>query len=203
MPKLKPETSAVRRFHILEAAMICFSQKGYHQTTMDDIVQQAGLSKGGLYVHFNSKKELFLSLFDGFVDEFGLFTVADTPDLTAYERLVNLLAEMVATATSDNFRETSALMTDIWAQNSRDQEINLMAKKLYEKVRFPLAQLIEDGIAEGTFKTIDATSMANIIVAVFEGLLIQAMVDETAVDWSAASRTLTVMIDGLLNEGGG
>lgn len=183
--------------------MLCFSQKGYHQTTMDDIVQQAGLSKGGLYVHFNSKKELFLALFDGFLDEFGLFSVPDTPGSTAHERLVNILANMVATATSDNFLETSALMTDIWAQNSRDQDINLMAKKLYAKVRLPIAQLIDDGITEGTFKPIDATAMANILVAMFEGLLIQAMVDETAVDWSAASRTLTVMVDGLLCEGEG
>ena len=60
-PKLKPETLEERRAQILQAASTCFSRKGYHQTTMDDIVEEAGLSKGGVYWHFSSKKELFLA----------------------------------------------------------------------------------------------------------------------------------------------
>lgn len=198
MPKLKPETSAARKFHILKAAMVCFSKQGYHQTSMDNIVQQAGLSKGGLYVHFKSKKELFLALLDGYLEEFGLFSVPSSPGSTAHGKLINLLADMVETATTDNFRETSALMTDIWAQNSRDQDINLVAKELYARARLPVTKLIEEGIDEGIFKPIGAGALSNIIIAVFEGLLIQAMIDETAVDWDAAFKTLITMIDGIL-----
>ncbi|MCP4427727.1 MAG: helix-turn-helix transcriptional regulator, partial [Chloroflexi bacterium] len=36
MPKLKPETLAARKIHILTAALTCFAHKGYYQTTMDD-----------------------------------------------------------------------------------------------------------------------------------------------------------------------
>jgi AcrR family transcriptional regulator len=198
MPKLKPETLVARKAHILKAAMVCFSKKGYHQTTMDDIVQVAGLSKGGLYVHFSSKKELFLALLDWFVEEFRLFTIPDSADSTAYDRLMCLLADMVAVATSDIFFEISSLMTDVWAQNSHDQEINQIVKELYEKVRLPLSQLIEEGITEGTFKLVDATALANMLIAMFEGLMIQAMIDEMAVDWNAVSRTLPLLVNGIL-----
>ena len=47
---------------ILEAALRCFSQKGYHEATMDDLAREAGLSKGSLYWHFKSKAEVFAGL---------------------------------------------------------------------------------------------------------------------------------------------
>jgi len=63
MPKLKPETAAARKIHILEAAFTCFSRNSYQQTTTDDIVQEAGLSKGSVYSHFSSKFEIFKEMF--------------------------------------------------------------------------------------------------------------------------------------------
>ena len=50
MPRLKPEVLAQRKEHILKAALVSFARKGYHQTTMNEIVAEAGLSKGGVYV---------------------------------------------------------------------------------------------------------------------------------------------------------
>ncbi|MCS7235456.1 MAG: TetR/AcrR family transcriptional regulator [Armatimonadota bacterium] len=52
------------RARILEAARRAFAARGFHATLMDHVAQQAGLSKGALYVHFPSKEELFLALLD-------------------------------------------------------------------------------------------------------------------------------------------
>ena len=49
---------------ILEAALHVFVKKGYAETRMDDIVESSGLSKGAIYHHYSSKKDLFLSLID-------------------------------------------------------------------------------------------------------------------------------------------
>lgn len=57
--RLKPE---VRMAQILDAALEAFSQAGYAATRMDDIAQRAGLSKGGLYAHFESKEAIFEAL---------------------------------------------------------------------------------------------------------------------------------------------
>ncbi len=54
------------RQRILEAAIRVFAQKGYHDARMDDIVQEAGSSKGSVYFHFPSKEGLFLALIDEF-----------------------------------------------------------------------------------------------------------------------------------------
>ena len=52
-----------RREEIFEAALSCFNLNGYYQTSIDEIAAQAGISKGGIYHHFKSKKELVIELF--------------------------------------------------------------------------------------------------------------------------------------------
>lgn len=47
---------------ILEAALEVFSQKGFHTATMDEIAEKAGVGKGTLYRHFETKKKLFAAL---------------------------------------------------------------------------------------------------------------------------------------------
>ena len=51
-----------RKFEILDGAMKVFVKKGYANTRIDDIANSVSLSKGAIYHHFNSKKEIFISL---------------------------------------------------------------------------------------------------------------------------------------------
>jgi AcrR family transcriptional regulator len=59
-PLLPPRQDAKER--ILEAALEVFSQKGFHTATMDEIAEKAGVGKGTLYRHFETKKKLFAAL---------------------------------------------------------------------------------------------------------------------------------------------
>lgn len=200
MPKLKPETLAARKTHILMAALTCFARKGYYQTTMDDIVKEAGLSKGGVYVHFDSKRELFLTLSDWAMDETRLSQSLTISGETAYEKLVNSLDRMAVAITSPVFREMSPLLLDMWLQNVHDPDFKQVLAGQYVQFRQPLIQIIEGGIADGLFKPVDAASLANILLATFDGLMVQVLVEETAVNWTAVSKTLNTLIEGLLSE---
>lgn len=51
-----------RRRAALEAAELLFSEKGFRNTTMQEIAERAGISKGGVYLYFKSKEELYLSV---------------------------------------------------------------------------------------------------------------------------------------------
>lgn len=53
---------------ILDAALSTFSRKGYHDTRLDDIVDESETSKGAIYFHFANKERLFLALVDQFSD---------------------------------------------------------------------------------------------------------------------------------------
>jgi len=56
------------REKILDAALDVFSSKGYHDTRMDEIVEESGTSKGSIYFHFPNKERLFLALVDQFAN---------------------------------------------------------------------------------------------------------------------------------------
>lgn len=49
-----------RKLEIVEAAVTCFLEKGYHQTGVRDIVGQVGISLGNLYNHFKSKEAILI-----------------------------------------------------------------------------------------------------------------------------------------------
>ncbi len=56
------------RDRILDAALSIFSNKGYHDTRMDEIVEASNTSKGAIYFYFPNKERLFLALVDQFAD---------------------------------------------------------------------------------------------------------------------------------------
>lgn len=56
------------RSRILDAALNIFASKGYHDTRLDEIVEESHTSKGSIYFHFPNKERLFLALVDQFAD---------------------------------------------------------------------------------------------------------------------------------------
>lgn len=60
------ETMQETQIRILEAAVKIFATKGYHETKVDDIVNESRTSKGAFYFYFPSKQDIFLALVDTF-----------------------------------------------------------------------------------------------------------------------------------------
>ena len=56
------EKSVQKRQFILETARKVFMEKGFKQVTMKDIVDACEISRGGLYLYFESTKEIFLEV---------------------------------------------------------------------------------------------------------------------------------------------
>ncbi len=64
VPKVSQEYSEARRRQIIDAAYQCFARKGFHQTTMRDIYDEANLSPGAVYHYFASKDDIIQASFD-------------------------------------------------------------------------------------------------------------------------------------------
>ncbi|MFZ9232409.1 MAG: TetR/AcrR family transcriptional regulator, partial [Ilumatobacteraceae bacterium] len=75
--------AAERREQLLSVAMDVFAREGYHQTSMNDVAEAAGITKPVLYQHFSSKRELYLAL----IEEAGarLLTAITDPRIAATE----------------------------------------------------------------------------------------------------------------------
>jgi len=73
--------AAERREQLITVAMDVFAREGYHQTSMNDVAEAAGITKPVLYQHFASKRELYLAL----IEEAGarLLTAVTDPHIAA------------------------------------------------------------------------------------------------------------------------
>ena len=61
MPRLTDATKAARRAQIIEAAIACFLERGYINTSMSDIIKASGLSSGSIYSHFSGKEDILIT----------------------------------------------------------------------------------------------------------------------------------------------
>ena len=86
-----------RRKQIKDIALELFINKGYAKTTMEEIVQAVGISKGGMYHHFSNKEEIFLELLrDG--DEYRKDIVQKSMRenlLSRRDKIVDILLERI------------------------------------------------------------------------------------------------------------
>ncbi len=160
----------VSRGEILDAALACFTARGYHETSIADIAERAGLSKGAIYWHFAGKRELFLAL----VDRVGeqalpiLEAAAAEPDWrsalhTLFARLRDYLA-----AGLPMFR----LGLEYVSQSGRDDEIRVRAERAHGLWKQAVERLIARGVADGSLRAMPAAEVALVIDATIDGLML-------------------------------
>src|SRR5207302_2286127 len=66
---LKEKQRQEREALILQAAEEVLAEKGYHETSMDEIAARVGIAKGTVYLHFPSKEDLVVALYEGNVQK--------------------------------------------------------------------------------------------------------------------------------------
>lgn len=165
-------SSEVRREQILAAAAVCFAERGFQPTTMDDIARGAQLSKGSLYWHFQNKRELFLAVLDAVaVDLFRVWEerAASEPDILA-------VLESIFEVAADRQRDQPDLIS-LWLEYLRVPEGRERLAAVYRDARERLAGLIDEGIARGQIRELPREPLAAVLTAGSEGLGLQAMVD--------------------------
>ncbi|MET8815221.1 TetR/AcrR family transcriptional regulator [Streptomyces sp. NPDC004549] len=68
MPKSPTKRRPLTRAGLMESALALFTERGFHATSISDIVERAGLTRGAFYSNYRDKEELFLALYDAHTD---------------------------------------------------------------------------------------------------------------------------------------
>jgi AcrR family transcriptional regulator len=139
-----------RKEHILETALRCFNETGYHLTSLDAIALAGGISKGGLYYHFQSKNALFIELFhyrgQRYLDQVRAY-VSDISD--PVERL-DAFVSRASTILKDN-EDFMRFFLEFMSIGARDPEIRQVMTDYYAMSIDNFSRIIDDGIASGAF----------------------------------------------------
>ncbi|MGW0330110.1 TetR/AcrR family transcriptional regulator [Nocardia sp. NPDC003183] len=115
MPRVSDEHRERRRQQILDAAQLCFARKGFHNSSMQDILTESRMSAGAVYRYFESKEDLIVAVAAQTSNELHtLMTDSIRPDpLPSPVDLMELLAEYIVSHTGATDR--GRLAPQAWA----------------------------------------------------------------------------------------
>jgi len=190
----RPDVSEERKAQIYQAALACFNRKGYHRTTMDDIVAESGLSKGSLYWYFKSKKELFLSLFQEVMGQIGQAWegIAANEEAIATEKLRASLA--LFRAGLGEMAPFFSVMMEAWSLTRYDEDVENIIQELYGPYQDIMVRIIEEGVASGEFHVRSVRATALVIMTLFDGITLALGTGLWRGDWDALMDAAEVLV---------
>jgi len=145
------EPKEKRKEKIFEAALFCFNETGYDKTNSETIAAKAGISKGGLFHYFKTKKQLFLELFQYRVNKYfdqmkSCIKKEDSPD----DRLRILVRE--AGLVMKHNVEFYKFCIEFLSMGVRDPEIRDIMTAFYKSSVQTFQSIINDGVNSGKFE---------------------------------------------------
>ena len=196
----RPDVSEERRAQIIEAALACFTRKGYANTTMDDIVAESGLSKGAIYWYFKSKDDVFQAAFTSMFEAVGAESmVALQACETAADRLRVGTQTMVGLAR--DLEGYFGLIIEFWAQSENRDEVMGFWAEILAQYQQAITAIFEGGIQTGEFRKMDAGALAWMIMAAYDGLAAYDMM-MSDLDLAKISETfIETLLKGLIADG--
>lgn len=178
------EKSIQKKKYILETARKVFMEKGFKKVTMKDIVEACEISRGGLYLYFESTSQIFLEVLKMESQEADdVFSDNINEDATAADILILFLKEQKKELLRKKNTLTQAIY-EFYFENNLPKKDNVLKKQFDSAVKI-IEKLIEAGVENGEFYCEDCKGTARNIMFVLEGLKISAQtigITEDAVD---------------------
>jgi len=186
---------------ILRAAAACFARSGVHRTTIQDICDEAGLSKGGLYTYFKAKDEILAAVVEqSSVQSLQQAMAAAAGAATPLEKIDRIAAHFVGEFAGGESAPgfSPRLLLEVWAEASKDDRLSAVCARGYDEWRAFIGGLLREAQAAGQLRQdIDADALAAIVVSTFDGLSLQEALSRTRIDWPRIVQTLrTAMGEG-------
>lgn len=167
------EKSVQKKQYIIDTSRKVFAEKGFKNVTMKDIVEACEISRGGLYLYFESTDQILMEILHMEAEETDdLFTEHISEGDTAADILTLFLKEQKKEILQKKNSLTVAVYEYFFVHKSADK--NNMLRKQFDAGVKVLERLIEAGIASGEFYCEDPKGAASNIMYVLEGMKINA-----------------------------
>ncbi len=198
------EPSLDRRTQILDAAVVCFAKRGFHQASMHDISAEAGISVGLIYRYFENKEAVISAMADRHKKEIGemLERARQAPSL-----LESLEILFTAHCCDDAPQVVSAFVVDLYAEASRNPHVADLVRDVLETAMDGVTDLIARAPeADSAAHNLKPYELAELIFAVSRGMLMRDVLqpqEMTAAERRTRQLEVTRRLWGLLFRGEG
>lgn len=157
MARNKYPEETVRK--ILEVSRRLFMERGYDQTTIEDIIRELGMSKGAIYHHFKNKEEILYQVCENCYEEMDWFgEILKNPSFNALRKL----EEIFSFELRDETKLSIDNMTLPLLKNPR--MIALQLKSTIAEAAPEIAKIIEEGNRDGSLCVSQPREAAEVIL---------------------------------------
>ncbi|MDO8211134.1 TetR/AcrR family transcriptional regulator [Conexibacter sp. CPCC 206217] len=189
---------AATRARLLEAAARVYAARGFAGATLDDVAEEAGLTKGAVYGHFGSKDNLLVALMEEYVaaeiaEQVALFDRDETTwkrPFVGSDRFMDELEEAP---------EAFRLLVEFWLVANRDERLRERFAAGFEALRQMFAAFSHESAADAGLEPSAALerNVGNVAVGLSIGLGMVRLADRDSVSPSLLGTALSVFIRGI------
>lgn len=154
---------------IRDAAYLLFAEKGFKEVTMKDICERTGLSRGGLYRHYESTGQIFQEIIDTFSakqkDEVFMKIEQKVPAVEILEGLLSKYEKEM----NDCENSLSLAICEYYSNPAIPKEDNSV-KRQYEISKSTWNALIDYGMGTKEFRRVNPESVFHVLVFAYQGV---------------------------------
>jgi AcrR family transcriptional regulator len=171
-PKKRRDREETRQ-RLLDSALAVFARNGYERATVDEIVREAGFSKGAFYVHFESKEDLFWQMLQERIEkQQERFRQAIDVSASVEENEKRIL--QVVFAQHDDPSD-QAVFLEFAAHGMRNPKVRERLSEMYGRWHAFVSETLTAGREMGLVRDdVDIELLGSAIMAIMEGGMIQS-----------------------------
>jgi len=159
-----------RRAEILAAARACFIRNGYAHTRVEDIAREAGLSKGGVYCHFSTKREIFDALYSEQQARTAAVVVDSADSGAPAAALLARLGSAVVQNFAEDDKDHGKFLIVLAEMGIREPEVLDRVAGAHWRYVESLTSILSKGQASGELREVDSEAVALCLKFFVDGI---------------------------------
>jgi AcrR family transcriptional regulator len=149
---------------IIETAHLFFSEKGYDKTSVNDIINKLGISKGAFYHYFNSQDEVLDAIILSYAAEAVdmMYEIVYDPKLNGLEKYIKMFKE--TQAKREKNAERFSFLIKLFLKEDNLLFRHRYTEKIFELTKPPFISILQQGVKEGLFVINHPEETAELII---------------------------------------
>jgi AcrR family transcriptional regulator len=167
MRRANPQRQIDRRAEILEAAERCFVRSGFHQTSMQEICVEAGMSPGNLYRYFASKE----AIIEGIAERDRAEVLSQLAGANFTEDFFGTFAALARHHVVERTADDVGLCAEIMTESRRNSAVARVFQEFDAEVKARLIGVLREAAARGDIaKDIDFETVVTMLMVIVDGV---------------------------------
>jgi len=193
----RPHVEEERRQQILEATWHVIAVSGFRSLRLSDVAKRAGVSSGMIHYYFDTKRDLLKAAFERYYEHSMERRQWVMETGKGPLELLKLIVESYLPV-EDETLEGWHVWSELWVEGLQEPDLRELNEDFYGQWRRLVAGIIRDGQDAGVIRDGSSIELANMLIAMIDGLAIQVLLGSKSMTAERMRSTCLAFIDEML-----